>query len=125
MPLLAAGHPDHDRVRAAVGRRILGLAGHAAFESFSVLTRIRPPVRLSPADAAASLHVRFPRSKFLGDTTAATLIDEMVVAGVDGGSVFDALVGATAREHGLTLLTRDVRAVGSYRALAVDFELIR
>jgi predicted nucleic acid-binding protein len=38
--------------------------------------------------------------------------------------VYDALVGATAAEHGLPLVTRDLRAVDTYRALDVDVELI-
>jgi predicted nucleic acid-binding protein len=35
-----------------------------------------------------------------------------------------ALVAATAAEHGITLATRDRRAAETYRALDVDFELI-
>jgi predicted nucleic acid-binding protein len=39
-------------------------------------------------------------------------------------SVYDALVGATAKEHGLALATRDRRALDTYRALDVELELI-
>ncbi|MEO8968055.1 MAG: hypothetical protein ABI355_10595 [Solirubrobacteraceae bacterium] len=45
-------------------------------------------------------------------------------AGVAGGAVYDALVGAAAREHDLPLVTRDQRAAETYRALAVRFELL-
>jgi predicted nucleic acid-binding protein len=44
--------------------------------------------------------------------------------GIAGGAVYDALVAATAAEHGITLATRDRRAAETYRALDIDFELI-
>jgi predicted nucleic acid-binding protein len=45
-------------------------------------------------------------------------------AGIAGGSVYDALVGATAIEHRIRLATRDQRALAAYRALQVDFEVL-
>ncbi len=45
-------------------------------------------------------------------------------AGIAGGSVYDALVGATAIEHQIKLATRDQRAVATYRALQVDVEVL-
>ena len=39
-------------------------------------------------------------------------------------AVYDALVGACAREHGLTLATRDQRALRTYHALEVAVELL-
>jgi len=44
--------------------------------------------------------------------------------GIAGGSVYDALVGATARAHGLTLISRDRRARLTYEALGVDVRFI-
>jgi len=41
-----------------------------------------------------------------------------------GGAVFDALVGACAKQHGLALATRGWRALETYRALEVDVELL-
>jgi len=38
--------------------------------------------------------------------------------------VYDALVGAAAAEHRLVLVTRDRRALDTYRALGVDVELL-
>jgi toxin FitB len=43
---------------------------------------------------------------------------------IRGGAVYDALVGLTAREHGLKLMTRDVRALGTYALLGVDTQVI-
>jgi toxin FitB len=40
--LLVVDHPHHEVVFDATARRDLGFAGHAAFETFSVLTRLRP-----------------------------------------------------------------------------------
>jgi len=38
--------------------------------------------------------------------------------------VYDALVGAAAVQHGLTLVTRDRRAADTYRRLDVTFVLL-
>ena len=38
--------------------------------------------------------------------------------------MYDALVGAAAREHGIALATRDRRALDTYRALDVRLELL-
>jgi predicted nucleic acid-binding protein len=73
---------------------------------------------------ARVLSVSFPASRFLGARAAAALLAELDGAGVAGGAVYDALVGATAREHGLTLATRDHRALDTYRALDVEVELL-
>jgi predicted nucleic acid-binding protein len=49
---------------------------------------------------------------------------EMAEAGISGGAIFDALVAAAAREHGLVLATRDSRARSTYRALGVEVRFI-
>ena len=105
------------------GRR-LGLAGHAAFETFSVLTRLPSPARRSPATVARLLATSFPYNRFLGARPTASLLAELETARIAGGGVYDALVGAAAREHGLRLATRDRRALDVYRALEVDVELL-
>ena len=38
--------------------------------------------------------------------------------------MYDALVGAAAAEHGLPLATRDLRALGTYRQLDFEIELL-
>jgi len=55
---------------------------------------------------------------------SAALLARLESIGVAGGSVYDALVGATAVEHGLRLASRDRRAVQTYRALDVDVEIL-
>jgi predicted nucleic acid-binding protein len=118
---------DHDRHRAtidAVGERRLGLAGHAAFETLSVLTRLPPPARRTPATVVQLLATTFPHTRFLDAAVSASLLTELGGLGVAGGAVYDALAGTCAREHGLPLATRDRRALETYRLLDLDVELI-
>jgi predicted nucleic acid-binding protein len=122
--LAVADHDHHEETFRTLRSRPLGLAGHAAFETFSVLTRLPPPARRTPATVARLLAKTFPESRFLGPAASASLLAELETAGIAGGSVYDALVGAAAKEHGLPLATRDRRALDVYRALAVDVELL-
>jgi predicted nucleic acid-binding protein len=122
--LVVADHEHHEATLGAVGDRRLGLAGHAAFESFSVLTRLPPPARRTAATVARLLEVSFSETRFLGAGAAASLLVEFGTAGIAGGAVYDALVGACANEHGLPLATRDRRAVETYRALGVSVEIL-
>ena len=122
--LSVVDHAHHASTFLALGDRRLGLAGHAAFETFSVLTRLPPPARRTPAAVARLLAANFAHSRFLSADAAAGLLAELHAAGVGGGAVYDALVGASAREHRLTLATRDRRALETYRALDVRVELL-
>jgi predicted nucleic acid-binding protein len=122
--LAVAGHEHHQATRNAIGDRSCGLAGHAAFETFSVLTRLPPPNRRTPAAVARLVAHNFPGSQFLSAQGAQRLHSRLAPLGIAGGAVYDALVGATAAEHGITLVTRDRRAAEMYRALDIDFELI-
>jgi predicted nucleic acid-binding protein len=122
--LTVADHEHHDTTFQALGSRRLGLAGHAAFETFSVLTRLPPPARRTPATVARLLAANFPHSRFLSADAAAALLAELPSVGLAGGAVYDALVGASAKEHGCVLATRDRRALDTYRALDVRLELL-
>jgi predicted nucleic acid-binding protein len=122
--LVVEDHAHHQAVLEDLGGRRLGLAGHAAFETFSVLTRLPSPARLTPAAASRALAVNFPAGMFLGAASAAELLSALPRLGIAGGAVYDALVGAAAKEHGITLATRDQRAVEVYRALDVDLVVI-
>jgi len=122
--LATAGHEHHRATRQAIGDRRCGLSGHAAFETFSVLTRLPPPNRRTPAAVARLLAHNFPDSRFLSVEGAKRLHARLASVGIAGGAVYDALVGATAAEHAITLATRDRRAAETYRALDIEFELI-
>jgi predicted nucleic acid-binding protein len=118
------GHEGHASALRAVAGLRLGLAGHAWFETYSVLTRLPPGVRRSPADILRLLDHDFPASRFLDADTLKGLGAELARLGIGGGSVYDALVGATARHHQVRLLSRDRRASTVYDALGVDVTLI-
>ena len=122
--LVTSDHPHHERIRRALGGRTLGLAGHAAFETFAVLTRLPPPARRTPGAVARLLTANFPESRFLGALRASALLDELTASGIAGGAVYDALVGACAAEHGLPLVSLDRRAAEVYGALGVAVELL-
>ena len=117
-------HVAHATTYAALVGRPKGLAGHAAFEMYSVLTRLAPPDRLTPQAAQRLIEVNFPQTRFLGSKASAALVAHVSARGVSGGAVYDALVAAVALEHGLRLVSRDTRAAGTYRAMGVDLELL-
>ena len=122
--LVVGDHSHHDVTFEAIADRRLGLAGHAAFETFSVLTRLPPPARRTPAAVARLLEAGFPHTMFLGPAAAASLLAGLSSRSIAGGSVYDALVGAVAAEHELPLATRDSRALDTYRSLGVRLELL-
>ena len=119
--------PEHEQhgtaMSAALGRR-LGLSGHAAFETFSVLTRLPAPLRRTPQAAKRLIASDFPETRFLSIERAAALLESLPAYGIAGGAVYDALVGAAALEHELTLVTLDRRALGSYHRLGVAVEFL-
>lgn len=122
--LVVQDHANHKQVSAATDGLTLGLSGHAAFETFSVLTRLPPPLRRDAATVGKLLEVNFPMSRFLTEEGSVALARRLPQLGISGGSVYDALVGAAAVEAGGTLHTRDERALKTYRALEVDVNLI-
>jgi predicted nucleic acid-binding protein len=71
-----------------------------------------------------ALSSNFPHTRFLSEQGAGILRRDLVELGITGGAVYDALVGATAIEHGLPLATLDRRALATYRALGVELRLI-
>lgn len=78
-----------------------------------------------PADAARLLSRDFPATVFLSEAESTALIDELARLRISGGAVYDALVGAAAREHGHVLLSLDGRAGPVYEALGVEVDTIR
>ncbi|MDQ3978613.1 MAG: type II toxin-antitoxin system VapC family toxin, partial [Actinomycetota bacterium] len=104
--LVVAGHEQHNTTTQALSDLRLGLAGHAAFETFSVLTRLPPPNRRTPRAVERLLLANFPYTRFLSPRSAEALLGQLAALGVAGGAVYDALVGATALEHRVRLSTR-------------------
>lgn len=124
VPLLIADHEEHEATFRALSGRVLGLCGHAAFESFSVLTRLPGAQRLSPVAAQRVLDTNFPATRHLGAAAATQLLASLAQHRIAGGAVYDAIVAATALEHGMLLCSRDSRAAEVYERLGVRLELI-
>lgn len=122
--LLVSDHQHHEVTFRALSDRVLGLCGHAAFETFSVLTRLPGSQRLSPTVARRLLEVNFPASRQLSATAATALLASLAQQNIAGGAVYDALVAATAVEHAMTLVSRDGRAAQTYQRLGVRLELL-
>ncbi len=122
--LIVEDHEAHIATLDAVEGRRLGLAGHAWFETYSVLTRLPAGLRRSPADALRVMARNFPASGFLGEAEAADLGGELARLGISGGAVYDALVAAAARQHRLPVVSGDARARPVYEALGAEIELI-
>ncbi|MGH9304149.1 MAG: PIN domain-containing protein [Acidimicrobiales bacterium] len=115
----ATWHERHDDANRLLGRDA-ALIAHCAAECYSVLTRLPSPHRVAPRDAASWLSVRFVEPWLtLSAAGYAKLISQAPELGVTGGATFDAIVAGTAKEAGLDLVSFDVRARGSYRALGV------
>lgn len=121
--LVVEDHEAHAATLEAVRGRRLGLAGHSWFETYSVLTRLPGGLRRSPADVAALLAHNFPATEFLAEEPSAALGPELAGLGISGGAVYDALVGAAARQHGRPLVSCDGRARPVYEALGVRVRL--
>ncbi|MBW3590466.1 MAG: type II toxin-antitoxin system VapC family toxin [Actinobacteria bacterium] len=124
VPVCFAGHQAHRSTLQDLDGMALGLSGHAAFETFSVLTRLPVPARRTPPAVCRLITVNFPHSRFLGAGAAARLLDELPDLGIAGGSVYDALVAACAVEHALPLVTRDRRAADIYRSVGAELQIL-
>jgi len=122
--LVVSDHQHHRKTVSSLRGRRLGLAGHAAFETFWVLTRRPPPLRRTPRAVQQLLSDNFPESRFLGEAAARQLLGRLATLSIAGGAVYDALVGATAAAAGVRLTSRDRRALDTYRLLDLDFEIL-
>jgi predicted nucleic acid-binding protein len=120
----AAWHEAHAPAAAALAKRPR-IPAHVLAESFSVLTRLPPPHRAAAGLVAAFLGARFTDPPLvLPASEHRTLIEKAVAAGLTGGAIYDALIAATARTAGATLLTRDARARAVYDRMGVHYERV-
>ncbi len=122
--LCLADHANHEAAFVAVGTRQVGLAGHAWFETFSVLSRLPAPQRRPVHEVTALLERNFPATVFPDERAQRAFSRELSHLQVAGGSIYDGLVAMTAREAKLPLLTNDRRALGTYAQLGVQLEFL-
>lgn len=117
-------HEAHPACRRALVDLRPALAGHAMFETYSVLTRLPLPLRLSAGQATAVLAAAFPGDCWLDAAGTRDLRERLADLDIVGGSVYDALVGQASVTNRRTLLTRDRRAERTYRALEVEYRFV-
>lgn len=126
VPALAGWHEDHEVAYAFLDETPdVVLLGHVAVETYSVLTRLRPPRRARPEQVVQALRLTFSaRGPALSAGAYLDLLDGAAAGGVQGGAVYDALVAATAREAGLELVSLDRRAAATYEAAGAAYRLL-
>jgi hypothetical protein len=107
-----------------LGRRP-AIASHAAFETYSVLTRIPPPDRVGGSEVRAFLEDWFA-DRWLGLTASAQrlVLERLEELGLAGGATYDGLIAITAAASDATLVTLDRRAVVTYALVGAEVELI-
>lgn len=121
----ATWHEGHESATRALNRGV-HLVAHTTVETYSVLTRLPSPHRVTPAAVHTYLTDLASGDCYLTLDAIAhhDLIDRLAERNVTGGATYDALVGLTAKAAGATLLTRDLRAVRTYERLRVEYELV-
>lgn len=125
VPLVLASHAAHRLANRTVGRRAVHLAGHAAIETYSVLTRLPGDARLSAADAATLLRDRFKPPSGEPIVAFPEALTQLAGMGIVGGAVYDGLVAlAIADIPEAVLLSRDLRAASTYARVGVSVELV-
>jgi predicted nucleic acid-binding protein len=123
LPALPELHEFHDVAFAAISEHRAGIAAHALFETFAVLTR-HPHLRVLPAQALALLDGTFKYRAVLSATATDRALQALAAAAISGGATYDGLVAATAVETGLPLLTLDRRARRTYEAVGADIRYL-
>lgn len=122
---LSAWHPDHAKARPVL-RELDWLPAHVIAEAIAVLSRL-PHGRAVPlADAVAMVRrIADGRVRQLRGDRYVLALSALAASGLGGGAVYDAVIGATAREHEATVKSLDIRAQRSYLAVGASYELVR
>ena len=123
---LAPWHMAHRTARTALTGVDVCLPAHVAFETTSALSRMPEGQRISPTLVLETLQRDFPEPwlALSGSEQRACLV-RAVERGVRGGALYDALIAATAAQHGADLLSADERARPTYEAMGVEAVFIR
>ena len=120
----ASWHEHHEAARRALDGG-LRLIDHCALETYSVLTRVPSPHRISGAVVRDFLAARFPGPLLrLSAAAYKDFILGLPDRGVTGGGAYDALVAATAAGCGVELITCDRRALPVYERYGVRARLL-
>jgi predicted nucleic acid-binding protein len=124
---VAAFAPWHEQQRSAqqaLGRSA-AIVAHAAFETYSVLTRLPDLQRAPAALVVAQLRDTFA-DRWLGLAADGQrlALERLEALGVAGGRTYDGLIAITAAAHDAKLVTLDRRALATYALVGADVELI-
>ena len=117
----APWHVAHEAAVAALASEPPSLIAHVAFETTAAMSRMPEGHRLAPEVVLEWLERRF-EADWLALSAVATrrALHDAVQAGIRGGSLYDALIAATAIEHDHRLLSADRRAAAAYAAVGVE-----
>jgi len=101
---VVAKHDSHGKAFPVLGRVQDGkdegfVAAHSLAEMYAILTKLPPPFRHSPEQALLSIEenvLKYFRISSLAGGDYATLLREAAVAGIQGGTIYDAILLASA-----------------------------
>jgi predicted nucleic acid-binding protein len=121
----ASWHEHHEAAFAAIAR-VDAVVGHCLLETYSVLTRLPAPHRMTADVVSRYLRDMFSGHRVLGLTPLdqRKLVTMCAARGVSGGAVYDALIAASCARSRARLLTLDSRAHQTYAALAIEHEML-
>ncbi|TAM91469.1 MAG: type II toxin-antitoxin system VapC family toxin [Jatrophihabitans sp.] len=117
-------HPAHAVARSYL-TRVAWLGAHVVAETAAVLSRLPHGHALALPDAVGVVRrLADGRIRQLRADRYVLTLTAVASSGSGGGAVYDAIVGATAREHEAVLVTLDRRAERTYLAVGARFEFI-
>ena len=121
----ASWHEHHGVATAAIAR-VDAIVAHCLLETYSVLTRLPAPHRMTAKVVATYLDKSFATHPVfvLPATEQRALVASCVSRGLAGGSIYDALIAATCAHAHLHLVTLDARARATYALLGADHEML-
>ena len=91
---------------------------HVLLETYSVLTRLPAPLRMTGLQAGTFLSQAFSKAPLtISSNDNREFLQILVSERIVGGSTYDALIAFTAVRHSAQLITRDRRAAAIYAAV--------
>jgi predicted nucleic acid-binding protein len=112
IPAILTEHEHHERAVSALNRHLRAgdsmiIVAHTLLETYSSVTRMPPPMRVTPSDALVGIRDSFLSLGTvisLGQDEYVQLLQDMVSAGTVGGQVYDAAIAACARRAGVDVI---------------------
>jgi toxin FitB len=122
--LLSENGEHHEVTLAATEDHVIGIAGHAAIETCAVLSRMPGESRIDVITVWHMIQASFAARVWLTPSEQESALNTACCAGIEGGALYDAIIGATAAVAGVPLITRDRRALRTYAAVQAEVLLI-